>query len=246
VAQDHGVEEGMRRIRRALSRPPPEEERTPPPPSPAPEGGSVSSPFERLTPRAQKVVILAKTEANVLPRGYIGTEHLLLALLREAHGLGAVALANLGVRIEQVQEVLQAAGSGQAPAEPPTRLLFSQRVKRTIELALGEAQRMGQEYVGTEHLLLGLLAEGEGGGASVLASLGVTLAGARAEIERLLTSPPPVGMPPQLLPSGGPVPSPQLIEVVRRAQALAAEAGVPEIGVEHLKQALAEHRGEGR
>jgi ATP-dependent Clp protease ATP-binding subunit ClpC len=201
-------------------------------------------PFERFTERAKKVLTLAQQEAQAAHHGYIGTEHLLLALLGEASGLGAVALSNLGVRIDRVRDAIQAVLSDQAPIEPPTTVVPTARVKRVVEISFEEARRMGHNYVGTEHLLLGLLIEGEGIAAMVLADLGVTLEAARAEIERLLQTLPPAETQTQPARPRGPAPSPTVIEVVERARTLAAEAGASEIGLEHLEQALAEWRAE--
>jgi ATP-dependent Clp protease ATP-binding subunit ClpC len=199
-------------------------------------------PFERFTERAKKVLALAQKEAEEAHHGYIGTEHLLIALLREANGLAAPALKNLGVELDRVRGAVHAVLSGQAPTQPPTTVAPTVRVKRVVEISFEEARRMGHNYVGTEHLLLGLLIEGEGIAARVLADLGVTLDTARAEIGRLLEAGPPPGKQAQPLQPKGPAPSPKLIEVVERARALAAEAGASEIGMEHLEQAIAEWR----
>jgi ATP-dependent Clp protease ATP-binding subunit ClpC len=199
-------------------------------------------PFERFTERAKRVLTLAQEEAQAASQSYIGTEHLLVAMLREAGGIAAIALANLGVRTDQVREAVQAVLTSPPPIEGPATVIPTSRVKRVVEVSFEEARRMGHNYVGTEHLLLGILIEGEGIAAKVLVDLGVTLDGARAEIERLLEAGPPAGTPRQPPQPRGPAPSRPVIEVVERARALAAEAGASEIGVEHVEQALTERR----
>ena len=144
-------------------------------------------PFERFTERAKKVLTLAQEEAARSHHSYIGTEHLLLGLFRERDGLAAIVLDNLGVDIGTVRKTIESVLSRDE------RIIIQQiiptsRVKKVIELSFEEARRMGHDYVGTEHLLLGLLLEGEGIAAHVLADLGATLARVRAEIERLLVS----------------------------------------------------------
>jgi len=144
-------------------------------------------PFERFTERAKKVLTLAQEEAERSHHSYVGTEHLLLGLFREGDGLAAKVLNNLGVEIGKVRETIESVlGSNE-------RIIIQQiiptsRVKKVIEISFEEAQRMGHNYVGTEHLLLGLLIEGEGIAAHVLEDLGVSLEVARREIERLLVS----------------------------------------------------------
>ncbi|HZV52673.1 MAG TPA: Clp protease N-terminal domain-containing protein [Candidatus Dormibacteraeota bacterium] len=201
-------------------------------------------PFQRFTERARKVLVLAQEEAEAAGSGYLGTEHLLFALLEEGEGLGAVALANLGVRSDRVREMVRSALAGRPAAEPPTTLRPTDRVKRVIEIAFEEARRMGHDYVGTEHLALGLLIEGESIAARVLQDLGATPDGARAEIERLRKKAPRA--PFQLLRPGGPSPSPELAEVVSRAQALARESGSARVELEHLERALMEWHARGR
>ena len=142
-------------------------------------------PFERFTERAKHVLTLAQEEAEGSGQSYIGTEHLLLGLLRENDGIGGQTLSNLGIDTGKVREVIESAISRNE------RIIFQQiiptsRVKRVIELSFEEARRMGHNYVGTQHILLGLLIEGEGIGAHVLTDLGATESKVRAEIQRLL------------------------------------------------------------
>jgi hypothetical protein len=144
-------------------------------------------PFERFTERAKKVLTLAQEEAERSHHSYIGTEHLLLGLFRERDGLAAIVLDNLGVDIGTVRKTIESV-LGRDERIIIQQIIPTSRVKKVIELAFEEARRLGHDYVGTEHLLLGLLLEGEGIAAHVLADLGATLARVRAEIERLLVS----------------------------------------------------------
>jgi len=141
-------------------------------------------PFEKFTERAKKVLTLAQEEAERSHHSYIGTEHLLLGLLREGEGLAAHVLANLGVDIDGVRKVLESV-VGQNERIVIQQIIPTSRVKQVIELSFKESRRMGHNYVGTEHVLLGLMMEGEGIAARVLQNLGVTLEKVRAEIERL-------------------------------------------------------------
>ncbi|TMB63196.1 MAG: hypothetical protein E6J51_10925 [Chloroflexi bacterium] len=144
-------------------------------------------PFERFTERAKKVLLLAQEEAERSHHSYIGTEHLLLGLLREGDGLAAKVLNNLGVEIGQVRQTIESV-IGRDERIIIQQIIPTSRVKKVIEMSFEEATRMGHNYVGTEHLLLGLLIEGEGIAAHVLEDLGVRLDSARREIERLLVS----------------------------------------------------------
>jgi ATP-dependent Clp protease ATP-binding subunit ClpC len=206
-------------------------------------------PFERFTERAKKVLTLAQQEAERSGHTYIGTEHLLLGLLVEAHGLGARALVNLGVDLDRARQAIDAALSRPEVTTRAGHIIPTSRVKRVIEIAFEEARRMGHNYVGTEHLLLGLLLEGEGIAANVLQDLGVTLDAARAEIERLLQAGPAESPTPQVAtPPGRPPRVPSLSHgagrILGRAHELAAEAGAAEVGVEHLELAIAEWRAQ--
>jgi ATP-dependent Clp protease ATP-binding subunit ClpC len=142
-------------------------------------------PFERFTERAKKVLTLAQEEAERSHHSYIGTEHLLLGLLREGDGLAAKVLANLGVEIGKVRQTIESV-LGRNERIIIQQIIPTSRVKKVIEISFEEARRMGHNYVGTEHLLLGLLIEGEGIAAHVLEDLGANLEKVRAEIERLL------------------------------------------------------------
>ena len=158
------------------------------------EKGFIHSPvqdaFQRFTSRARSVLSLAQEEAERLHHSYVGTEHLLLALLREGEGVGGIALRNLGVELEdaqrRVEEVVGRGSDGTHQPEPG--LGMTPRVKRVLELARDEAQRLEHRYIGTEHLLLGIVEEGEGVAARILRSLGADAEKIRSEIHRLLTT----------------------------------------------------------
>ena len=148
-------------------------------------------PFERFSERAKKVLTLAQEEAERGHHSYIGTEHLLIGLLRETEGLAGKVLRELGVDVGRVRKTIESV-IGRNERTIIQQIIPTSRVKKVIELSFDEARRMGHEYVGTEHILLGLLIEGEGIAARVLSDLGVTLDTARAEIERQLAANPTV------------------------------------------------------
>jgi ATP-dependent Clp protease ATP-binding subunit ClpC len=131
-------------------------------------------PYERFTERAKKVLTLAQEEAERAHYSYIGTEHLLLGLLREGEGLAARVLNNLGVEIGKVRQTIESI-LGRDERIIVQQIIPTSRVKKAIEISFEEARRMGHNYVGTEHILLGLLIEGEGIAAHVLKDLGATL-----------------------------------------------------------------------
>lgn len=131
--------------------------------------------FERLTDRARRAVVLAQEEARMLQHNYIGTEHFLLGLIHEGQGVAAKVLADLSVDVEKVRnDVREIIGMGQQA--PSGHIPFTPRAKKILELALREALQLGHNYVGTEHLLLGIIREGEGVGAQVLVKRGLDLA----------------------------------------------------------------------
>jgi ATP-dependent Clp protease ATP-binding subunit ClpC len=144
--------------------------------------------FERFTDRARRVVVLAQEEARMLNHNYLGTEHLLLGLVHEGEGVAARALESLGISLgavrQQVQEII-----GQGQQAPAGHIPFTPRAKKVIELAQREADDLGHNYIGTEHLLLGLVREGEGVAAQVLVKLGADLAGVRQQVVHLLHGP---------------------------------------------------------
>ncbi len=145
----------------------------------------MASRFEKFSERARRVLTLAQEEAQHFNHTYIGTEHILLGLLREDEGVGAKVLANLGVGLNKARSAVEfIIGRGEKPSTGEIGL--TPRAKRVIELAIDEARHLGHNYIGTEHLLLGLLREGGGVASDVLDSFGVTLERARAETLRVL------------------------------------------------------------
>jgi ATP-dependent Clp protease ATP-binding subunit ClpC len=142
--------------------------------------------FERFTDRARRVVVAAQEEARALGHHYIGTEHLLLGLIHEGGGVGAKALESLGIGAEGLREqVVTIVGTGQQHAMAG-HIPFTPQAKQVLRLSLSEALRFGHNYIGTEHVLLGLIQEKEGVAAQVLADAGADLGRVRAEVVRLL------------------------------------------------------------
>jgi hypothetical protein len=142
--------------------------------------------FERFTDRARRVLVLAQEEARLLNHNFIGTEHILLGLIREEEGVAAKALESLGISLEAVRaKVEKTVGpAGNVPAGSPP---FTPRVKKMLELSLREALQLGHNYIGTEHMLLGLVREGEGVASQVLVSLGADLSRVRQQVIALLS-----------------------------------------------------------
>ena len=142
--------------------------------------------FERFTDRARRVVVLAQEEARMLNHNYIGTEHILLGLIHEGEGVAAKAMESLGISLEavrsQVEEII-----GQGQQAPSGHIPFTPRAKKVLELSLREALQLGHNYIGTEHILLGLIREGEGVAAQVLIKLGADLARVRQQVIQLLS-----------------------------------------------------------
>ncbi len=142
--------------------------------------------FERFTDRARRVVVLAQEEARMLNHNYIGTEHILLGLIHEGEGVAAKALESLGIALEgvraQVEEII-----GQGAQAPSGHIPFTPRAKKVLELSLREALQLGHNYIGTEHILLGLIREGEGVAAQVLQKLGADLNKVRQQVLQLLS-----------------------------------------------------------
>jgi hypothetical protein len=143
--------------------------------------------FERFTDRARRVLVLAQEEARLLGHGYIGTEHLLLGLIHEGEGIAARVLESLGISLEavrvKVDEIIAPAQTEAAAANPP----FTPRTKLVLDLSLREALQLGHNYIGTEHILLGLVREGDGVAAQVLQSLGADLPTVRQAVISQLT-----------------------------------------------------------
>ncbi len=141
--------------------------------------------FERFTDRARRVVVLAQEEARMLNHNYIGTEHILLGLIHEGEGVAAKALESLGISLEAVrQQVEEIIGQGQQA--PSGHIPFTPRAKKVLELSLREALQLGHNYIGTEHILLGLIREGDGVAAQVLTKLGADLNRVRQQVIALL------------------------------------------------------------
>jgi ATP-dependent Clp protease ATP-binding subunit ClpC len=142
--------------------------------------------FERFTDRARRVVVLAQEEARMLNHNYIGTEHILLGLIHEGEGVAAKGLESLGISLEavraQVEEII-----GQGQQAPSGHIPFTPRAKKVLELSLREALQLGHNYIGTEHILLGLIREGEGVAAQVLVKLGADLTRVRQQVIQLLS-----------------------------------------------------------
>jgi len=149
--------------------------------------------FERFTDRARRVVVLAQEEARMLNHNYIGTEHILLGLIHEGEGVAAKALESLGISLEGVrQQVEEIIGQGQSA--PSGHIPFTPRAKKVLELSLREALQLGHNYIGTEHILLGLIREGEGVAAQVMIGSGADYAAVRQQV---------VELPPDEQPPGG-------------------------------------------
>ncbi|SMX76976.1 MULTISPECIES: ATP-dependent Clp protease ATP-binding subunit [unclassified Brevibacterium] len=142
--------------------------------------------FERFTDRARRVVVLAQEEAKLLKHNYIGTEHILLGLIHEGEGLAAKALEGMDISLEQVRDQVQEI-IGQGQQAPSGHIPFTPRAKKVLELSLREALQLGHSYIGTEHILLGLIREGEGVAAQVLVKLGADLGRVRQEVIKLLS-----------------------------------------------------------
>lgn len=153
--------------------------------------------FERFTDRARRVVVLAGEEARLLRRDYIGTEHILLGLIHEGEGVGAKALLSLGVSLEGVRHhVEEIVGHGNE--SPPVHLPFTIEAKKSFELALREALQLGHNYIGTEHILLGLIRGGDSISYRLFGAMDVSLSNARRAVIDLLRG----YEPPTTLPSG--------------------------------------------
>src|SRR5690349_8333609 len=161
-----------------------------------------------FTERTRKVLALAREESIRLHHEYVGTEHILLGLIREGEGVAATVLQNLSVELDEIQQrIEETVKKGRATQTTGPDLPYTSRAKKVLELAMSEARELDHRYVGTEHLLLGLLAEAKGIAVGVLGSFGVTLENARAEVCRILgterapqpaTEPPPGEKPTQI------------------------------------------------
>jgi len=145
--------------------------------------------FETFTDRAQRVVVLAQEEARMLGHNYISTEHILVALIHEGEGVAAKALESLGISLDAVrQQVEEIIGQGQQA--PSGQIPFTPRAKNVLKLSKREATKLGHNYIGTEHILLGLIREGEGVAAQVLVNLGAELNRVRQQVIQVLRGEP--------------------------------------------------------
>jgi ATP-dependent Clp protease ATP-binding subunit ClpC len=191
--------------------------------------------FERFTDRARRVIVLAQEEARLLDHDHIGTEHILLGLVHEGDGVAARALESLGIRLDAVRREVEAI-IGQGDSPPSEHIPFTPEAKKVLELSLREAIQLGHNDIGTEHILLGLLREGEGVGWQVLVKLGATLPKVRARVLQLL---------PQS--SGASTsgwvfrPSSELTAVLDEAHRVAEARGEAEVMPIHLFLAAVEH-----
>jgi len=141
--------------------------------------------FERFTERARRVIILAQEEAKRLNHSAVGTEHILLGIIREGEGVASKVLESLNISPDRVRAEIETA-IGRGERAPYEEVAFTPRAKKVLELALDEARRLGHNYIGTEHLLLGLIREGEGVAARVLEAMGADLERVRAQVVYLL------------------------------------------------------------
>ena len=148
--------------------------------------------FERFTDRARRVVVLAQDEARSLEHNYIGTEHILLGLIREGEGVAAKALEMANISLEGVRDqVIEIIGKGENDSKD--HIPFTPRAKKVLELSMREALQLGHNYIGTEHILLGLIREGEGVANQVLTNLGADLGSIRQNVIHLLSGYPGTG-----------------------------------------------------
>jgi len=169
--------------------------------------------FERYTDRARRVIVLSQEEARRLGHTWIGTEHLLLGLTGEETGIAAKVLQALGIELDAArEEVVQIIGRGDTTNPESGHIPFTPRTKKVLEMAPHEAAQLGHNYIGTEHLLLALLREGDGVGAQILSSSGIDVARALPQITQLMHSAPEEGRAtagPLAGPMPGPTPGPR-------------------------------------
>ncbi len=143
--------------------------------------------FKRFTDRARRVVVQAQEEARMLNHSYIGTEHILLGLIDEGDGIGAKALESLGISLDTVrQQIEEITGRGQHM--PSGHIPFTPQAKKVLQLSLRESEQLGHDYIGTEHILLGLLRQGDGVAAQVLVKVGADLNRVRQQVIQLISA----------------------------------------------------------
>jgi ATP-dependent Clp protease ATP-binding subunit ClpC len=188
--------------------------------------------FERFTDRARRVVVLAQEEARLLGHNYIGTEHILLGLIHEQDGVAAKVLDRLGISLDAVRTKVEAI-IGEGRGAPSGHIPFTPRSKKVLELSLREAMALGHNYIGTEHILLGLVREGEGVGATVLVSLGAELDRVRHEVIQVLSGY-RASLPGTVSVSGGGFPRPRETPAAAKAGVEARRlAGSAAVGSQH-------------
>jgi ATP-dependent Clp protease ATP-binding subunit ClpC len=164
--------------------------------------------FERYTDRARRVVVMAQEDARDLGHNYVGTEHILLGLIHEGDGVAAQALTALGVSLDESRAQVEAIiGRGDLAHVQSGPIPFTPRTKKVLELAAREARELGDSYIGTEHILLGLMREGDGVGAQVLNSAGIEFSAVRHQIRELLRGSQESDLPPGEPPAASPRPS---------------------------------------
>jgi ATP-dependent Clp protease ATP-binding subunit ClpC len=200
--------------------------------------------FERFTDRARRVVILAQEEARMLDHNYVGPEHILLGLVHEGEGVAAKALTELDVSLSAVrQQVEELIGRGQQA--PSGHIPFTPRAKKVLELSLREALQLGHNYIGTEHILLGILREGENVGAQVLVRMGTDLNRVRLEVIKLVGPGSGVDAPPEAtqarLASGAALP--RAPRTALRYDAMLAEVRNALAGITERLTAIERHLG---
>jgi ATP-dependent Clp protease ATP-binding subunit ClpC len=177
--------------------------------------------FERFTSSARRVVVLAQEESRRLDHNYIGTEHILLGLIREGEGVGSKTMRSLEISLDAVREKVEEI-IGHGKVAPSGHIPFTPRSKKVLELALREAMDLGHNYIGSEHILLGLIREGEGVAAQVLKQLGATLPEVRERVMAVLRETPPEPARSEV-PVERRAPPGQLRDILRRLDALAAQ-----------------------
>jgi ATP-dependent Clp protease ATP-binding subunit ClpC len=193
--------------------------------------------FERFTDRARRVVVLSQEEARLLDHNHIGADHLLLGLIHEGEGAAAQALAAAGVTLEgargHIERIVGKGGSGPVSGHIP----FTPEAKRTLELSLREALQLGHNYIGTEHILLGLLRVDDNVAIQVLSALGTDAGAVEEQLVQVMARTSPVTG--RLIPEahGAPPFSPELTAVLADAMAVAEAADAPSVKPEHLVEA---------
>ena len=175
--------------------------------------------FERYTDRARRVVVMAQEEARDLGHNYVGTEHILLGLIHEGTGVAARALTVLGVSLDESRAQVEAIiGRGDLAHVQNGPIPFTPRTKKVLELAAREARELGHSYIGTEHILLGLMRESDGVGAQVLNSAGIEFSAVRHQIRELPRDSQESSLPPGEPPAARPRPSRMWAADRRRAE----------------------------